>query len=69
MTEKERQELEYDEQFGMTEAEVDHRFAEAVRIADEIAGIKGEPTCEYDYEKGMAYVLYPDGRREYPTLD
>lgn len=69
MIEKKRQDLEYDEEFGITEVEIDQRFAEAVRIADEIARSKGEPTCEFDYEKRMAYVLYPDGHREYPTLD
>lgn len=69
MTEQERKALEYDEEFDMTEAEVDFRFGEAVRIQKEIARIKKKPTCEYDYEKRMAYILYPDGRREYPTMD
>ena len=60
---------EYDEEFNMTEDEVMFRFNEAVRIAKEISHIKKLPTCEYDAEKRMAYVLYPDGRKEYPTLD
>lgn len=69
MTEKKRQELDYDDEFGITEKEVDYRFKEAVRIQKEIAKIKGNPTCEFDYEKNMAYLLYPDGRREYPTAN
>lgn len=61
--------LEYDEEFDMTEDEVMFRFNEAVRIAKEISRIKKNPTCEYDEEKKMAYLLYPDGRKEYPTID
>ncbi len=61
--------FEYDEEFGMTEREVDFRFQEAVRISKEIARIKKQPTCEYDREKNMSYLLYPDGHRVYPTID
>ena len=61
--------LEYDEEFDMTEDEVMFRFNEAVRIAKEISHIKKLPTCEYDAEKRMAYVLYPDGRKVYPTIE
>lgn len=46
-----------------------NRFREEVRISKEVARIKGEPTCEYDEEKGMAYLLYHDGHREYHTFD
>ncbi len=60
--------LEYDEEFDMTEDEVMFRFREAVRISKEISRIKKQPTCEYDAEKGLAYLLYPDGRKEYPTI-
>ena len=61
--------LDYDEEWDMTEDEVMFRFQEAVRIAKEVAKIKGNPTCEYDDEKKMAYLLYPDGHREYPTIE
>lgn len=64
-----KKELEYDDEFDMPEAEIDFRFREAVRISKEIAGIRKQPTCEYDMEKEMAYLLYPDGHREYPTID
>lgn len=61
--------LDYDEEWDMTEDEVMFRFQEAVRIAKEVAKIKGNPTCEYDDEKKMAYLLYPDGHREYHTIE
>lgn len=69
MTDEERKALEYDEEWDMTEDEVMFRFNEAVRIAKEVAQIKGEPTCEFDMEKRMAYLLYPDGHREYNTIE
>jgi hypothetical protein len=61
--------LEFDNEFGITEDELDFRFKEAVRIEKEIYRIKKHPTSEYDDEKGLSYILYPDGRREYPTID
>lgn len=63
--EKTLRELEYDDEFDMPESEVDFRFREAVRIQKEIAKIKKVPTAEYDNEKKQAYLLYPDGHREY----
>lgn len=57
--------LEFEEDLGITEAEVDFRFREAVRREKEKSRIMGKPTCEYDMEKGVPYLLYPDGHREY----
>lgn len=61
--------LEFEENLGITESEVDFRFREAVRHAKEKSRIIGKPTCEYDMEKRVPYLLYPDGHREYPTLN
>ena len=69
MTDEEKRALEWDDEWNISEDEVMHRFREAVRISKEISRIKGKPTCEYDAEKGMAYMLYPDGHREYHTFD
>ena len=60
---------EFDYELGVSEEEMDFRFVEAVRLAKEKSRIMGKPTCEYDRERGAAYLLYPDGRRVYPTLD
>ena len=35
------------------------------RIDNEIKRIKGLPISRYDEERKMAYLEYPDGRREY----
>ena len=60
---------EFDYELGISEEETDFRFREAVRLAKEKSRITGKTTCEYDREKGAAYLLYPDGHRVYPTLD
>lgn len=61
--------LEYDEEFDMTEDEVMFRFNEAVRIANEVSHIKKLPICEYDEETNTSYLLYPDGRKVYPNIN
>lgn len=61
--------LEWDEEFNMTEDEVMFRFNEAVRIANEVSRIKKLPICEYDEKTNTSYLLYPDGRKVYPTLE
>ncbi len=61
--------LEFEEDLGISEEEVDFRFREAVRRAKEKSRIMGKTTCEYDREKKAPYLLYPDGHREYPTLN
>ena len=69
MTTEQKKALAWDDEWDISEEEVMNRFREGVRISKEVARIKGEPTCEYDEEKGMAYLLYPDGHREYHTFD
>lgn len=59
------EELEFEEDLGVTEKEIDYRFREAVHLAKEKSRIMGKITCEYDEEKQVAYLLYPDGHREY----
>lgn len=63
------QEKEFDYDFGISEEEEDFRFIEAVRLAKEKSRARGKTTCEYDDQKQAPYLLYPDGHREYPTLD
>ncbi len=50
---------------GITDEELTHRFQEAVRIENEIKAIKGIPIPQYDSENKAAFLLYPDGRKEY----
>lgn len=59
----------FDYELGISEEETDRRFREAVRLAKEKSRIMGKTTCEYDRERGLAYLLYPDGHREYPEPD
>ena len=56
---------ELDSTCGLTDEELTERFREAIRIDNEIKRIKGVPISHYDMEKKMAYLEYPDGRREY----
>ena len=56
---------ELDSTCGISDEELTWRFKEAVRIDKEIARIKGLPTAEYDVDTKRAYLLYPDGRRDY----
>ncbi len=50
---------------GMSGKELEHRFNEAVRLEKEKCRVKGVPTCEFDTDLKKAYLLYPDGRKEY----
>lgn len=52
---------------GMTDEEMDRRFAAAIRLDNEKKRIKGVPIQRYDMEKHKPYLEYPDGRREYAT--
>lgn len=54
-----------DRMLGVPDEEVDRRFAAMIRLAKEEARIKGLPTAEYDKQSKKAYLLYPDGRKEY----
>ena len=60
---KDKNELDYT--CGISDDELTERFKEAVRIDEEIRKIKGLPTSGYDAELKKAYILYPDGRKEY----
>lgn len=51
----------------LSEKEIERRFIEAVRTDKKRSRVNGKPTCEYDREKGKAYLLFPDGRRVYYT--
>lgn len=56
---------ELDSTCGVSDDELTERFKEAIRIDNEIKRIKGVPIAGYDIEKKLAYLEYPDGRREY----
>lgn len=56
---------ELDSMCGISDEELTIRFKEAIRIDNEIRKIKGAPVAKYDKETKRAYLLYPDGRREY----
>ena len=60
---REKNELDYT--CGISDDELTERFKESIRIDEEIRRIKGLPTSGYDKDKGKAYIIYPDGRREY----
>lgn len=64
-TEELEEENELDSTCGVSDDEFLYRFQEAVRIQKEISRIKGCPIANYDADKRMAYLEYPDGRREY----
>lgn len=50
---------------GLTDDELTERFKASIRIDNEIRKIKGQPVAKYDGVNKKAYLLYPDGRREY----
>jgi hypothetical protein len=58
-------ENELDSTCGISDEELTERFKAAIRIDNEIKKIKGGPIAGYDTEKKMAFLEYPDGRREY----
>lgn len=49
----------------LSDSQLDKRYGDAVRIAEEETKAMGIPLVRYDRELGKAYFLYPDGRREY----
>ncbi len=53
----------------ISEEEELFRMQEAIRMAKEKSRIMKKTTCEYDEEKGVAYLLFPDGHREYPLSE
>ena len=54
-----------DKMFGLSEEELDRRFREAVRLADEAKRVMGVPLPRFDVDTKRAYLLYPDGSKEY----
>jgi hypothetical protein len=54
-----------DRMFGLTDDELDRRFAEAVRLANEAKIAMGVPLPKFDASTRRAYLLYADGSREY----
>jgi hypothetical protein len=59
---------ELDSTCGISDEELTERFKAAIRIDNEIKKVKGAPIAGYDTEKKLAYLEYPDGRREYATV-
>ena len=51
--------------FGLTDEELDKRFREAVRLANEAKIAMGLPLPKYDAKTKRAYLLYADGTKEY----
>ena len=54
-----------DRMFGLTDEELDKRFREAVRLADEAKLAMGVPLPRFDAKTRRAYLLYADGTKEY----
>lgn len=54
-----------DTTYGLSDDELTERFKASIRIDNEIRKIKGLPVAKYDDIRKQAYLLYPDGRREY----
>ena len=50
---------------GMTDQEMDERFAKIVELANQEKLIKGTPLPKFEAITKKAYLEYPDGRREY----
>ena len=50
---------------GLSDDELTERFKQSIRIDQEIRKIMGVPEPKYDEESMIAYLEYPDGRREY----
>ena len=50
---------------GMTDQEMDERFAEIIELANQEKLIKGTPLPIFAPITKKAYLEYPDGRREY----
>lgn len=56
---------ELDSTCGISDDELTERFRESIRIDNEIRKIKNLPCAGFEKETGKAYVLYPDGRKQY----
>lgn len=51
--------------YELSDDELTERFKQSIRLDQKMCRIKKLPICKYDYEKKLAYLEYPDGRREY----
>ena len=58
---------ELDSMCGISDDELTRRFIEAVRIGNEMKKVMGTPICKFDDDKGLPYLEYADGTREYPA--
>lgn len=58
-------ENELDSTCGISDDDFSRRFAEAVRIENEIKRVKGTPIPFYDIETKTSCLIYPDGKRKY----
>lgn len=56
---------ELDYTCGLSDEEILRRFKEAIRLDEKARRIQGFPQARYDARSKKAYLLYPDGRREY----
>ena len=56
---------ELDSLNGISDDEILQRFEKAIDIDNEMKRIIGAPICKYDSKRNLAYLEYPDGRREY----
>lgn len=50
---------------SLTDAEVVGRFKKSIEIQNDKKKAMGCPIAGYDEENDVAYLEYPDGRREY----
>lgn len=55
----------YEDPYCDDEEEMDRRISQVAFVAYQQAKMKGIPVARYDAEKKAAYLLYPDGHREY----
>lgn len=55
----------YEDPYCDDEEEMDRRISQVAFVAYQQAKMKGIPVARYDAEKKAAYLLYPDGYREY----
>lgn len=55
----------FDYGIELSKEETERLFSEAVRMEKKKSRNNGKTTCEYDKERGRAYLLHPDGSREY----
>ncbi|MGN0739792.1 MAG: hypothetical protein ACI4LX_06435 [Treponema sp.] len=63
------EENELDSTCGISDDEFTKRFIESVRIENEIKIAKGTPISCYDTETKQAYLVYPDGSKEYAAAN